>query len=224
MKLEKLEVRGRIKTSICNLQVVPFLSPYWSWLLLVWQGVHIRYLKRHIYKTKSFLLQCEHIQRHAQPYPIFYISCSLFDSTFPQAVIQNPFSNGGSPGGETVGGETRFAYFPAATVSDGTATAVSVQATADPTIAQAGGEKTAIKWPVVLQNEGQGRIHYVLYVNILLFAKSITFRIRITLLPSKFSHTRNFLVFLVVLVSELNIEKTFTININWEILFRKYNI
>uniref|UniRef100_A0A3B4XTN5 Upstream transcription factor 2, c-fos interacting n=1 Tax=Seriola lalandi dorsalis TaxID=1841481 RepID=A0A3B4XTN5_SERLL len=57
-----------------------------------------------------------------------------------QAVIQNPFSNGGSPGGETVGGETRFAYFPAATVSDGTATAVSVQATADPTITQAGGQ------------------------------------------------------------------------------------
>lgn len=40
-----------------------------------------------------------------------------------------------------MGGETRFAYFPAATVSDGTATAVSVQATADPTITQAGGEK-----------------------------------------------------------------------------------
>uniref|UniRef100_A0A8C6WXI4 Upstream transcription factor 2, c-fos interacting n=1 Tax=Neogobius melanostomus TaxID=47308 RepID=A0A8C6WXI4_9GOBI len=57
-----------------------------------------------------------------------------------QAVIQNPFSNGGSPGGETVGGETRFAYFPAATVSDGTATAVSVQATAEPTITQAGGQ------------------------------------------------------------------------------------
>lgn len=56
----------------------------------------------------------------------------------PQAVIQNPFSNGSSPGGETVGGETRFAYFPAAAVSDGTA--VSVQATADPTITQAGGE------------------------------------------------------------------------------------
>ncbi|XP_067281211.1 upstream stimulatory factor 2 isoform X2 [Pseudorasbora parva] len=57
-----------------------------------------------------------------------------------QAVIQNPFSNGGSPAGETVGGETRFAYFPAATVSDGTATAVSVQATSDPTLAQAGGQ------------------------------------------------------------------------------------
>ncbi|XP_071391762.1 upstream stimulatory factor 2 isoform X6 [Centroberyx affinis] len=57
-----------------------------------------------------------------------------------QAVIQNPFSNGGSPAGETVGGETRFAYFPAATVSDGTATAVSVQATADPTLTQAGGQ------------------------------------------------------------------------------------
>ncbi|KAM4538856.1 upstream stimulatory factor 2 [Odontesthes bonariensis] len=57
-----------------------------------------------------------------------------------QAVIQNPFSNGGSPGSETVGGETRFAYFPAAAVTDGTATAVSVQAAADPAITQAGGQ------------------------------------------------------------------------------------
>ncbi|XP_010791063.1 upstream stimulatory factor 2-like isoform X2 [Notothenia coriiceps] len=53
-----------------------------------------------------------------------------------QAVIQNPFSNGGSPAGEAVGGETRFAYFPATAVSDGT---VSVQAAADPTLTQAGG-------------------------------------------------------------------------------------
>lgn len=57
-----------------------------------------------------------------------------------QAVIQNPFSNGGSPAGETVGGETRFAYFPAATVSDGTTTAVSVQAATDTTLAPAGGQ------------------------------------------------------------------------------------
>lgn len=55
----------------------------------------------------------------------------------PQAVIQNPFSNGGSPAGETVGGETRFAYFPATAVSDGT---VSVQASSDPQLTQAGGE------------------------------------------------------------------------------------
>lgn len=55
-----------------------------------------------------------------------------------QAVIQNSFSNGGSPGGDAVGGETRFAYFPAAAVSDGTA--VSVQG-ADPAITQAGGEE-----------------------------------------------------------------------------------
>ncbi|CAG6014571.1 unnamed protein product [Menidia menidia] len=53
------------------------------------------------------------------------------------AVIQNPFSNGGSPAGEAVGGETRFAYFPATAVSDGT---VSVQAAADPTLTQAGGQ------------------------------------------------------------------------------------
>ncbi|XP_057690341.1 upstream stimulatory factor 2 isoform X2 [Corythoichthys intestinalis] len=55
-----------------------------------------------------------------------------------QAVIQNPFSNGGSPAGESAGGEARFAYFPAAAVSDGT---VSVQASAaDPTLTQAGGQ------------------------------------------------------------------------------------
>uniref|UniRef100_A0A3Q3J9B8 BHLH domain-containing protein n=1 Tax=Monopterus albus TaxID=43700 RepID=A0A3Q3J9B8_MONAL len=54
-----------------------------------------------------------------------------------QTVIQNPFSNGGSPAGEAMGGETRFAYFPATAVSDGT---VSVQATTDPTLTQAGGQ------------------------------------------------------------------------------------
>ncbi|XP_049586631.1 upstream stimulatory factor 2 isoform X2 [Syngnathus scovelli] len=54
-----------------------------------------------------------------------------------QAVIHNPFSNGGSPAGESAGGEARFAYFPAAAVSDG---AVSVQAAADPTLTQAGGQ------------------------------------------------------------------------------------
>ncbi|XP_011607637.1 upstream stimulatory factor 2 isoform X2 [Takifugu rubripes] len=68
-----------------------------------------------------------------------------------QAVIQNPFSNGSSPAAETVGAETRFAYFPAATVSDGTATAVSVQATADPTITQAGGQFYVMMNPEVLQ-------------------------------------------------------------------------
>lgn len=87
------------------------------------------------------------------------------DSTFIQAVIQNPFSNGSSPGGETVGGETRFAYFPAATVSDGTATAVSVQAAADQTITQAGGETAAVwlhhlmeKWCTVRLKAGLKRM------------------------------------------------------------------
>ncbi|XP_012932988.1 upstream stimulatory factor 2 isoform X4 [Heterocephalus glaber] len=46
---------------------------------------------------------------------------------FPLAVIQNPFSNGGSPAAEAVSGEARFAYFPASTVGD--TTAVSVQTT-----------------------------------------------------------------------------------------------
>ncbi|KAM9298903.1 upstream stimulatory factor 2 [Gastrophryne carolinensis] len=54
-----------------------------------------------------------------------------------QAVIQNPFSNGGSPSTDAVSGETRFAYFPASTVGD--TTAVSVQTT-DPSLAQAGGQ------------------------------------------------------------------------------------
>uniref|UniRef100_A0A8C4DIR0 Upstream stimulatory factor 2 n=1 Tax=Dicentrarchus labrax TaxID=13489 RepID=A0A8C4DIR0_DICLA len=65
-------------------------------------------------------------------------SSSLLCLSYPsQAVIQNPFSNGGSPAGEAVGGETRFAYFPATAVSDGT---VSVQAATDPTLTQAGGQ------------------------------------------------------------------------------------
>ncbi|KAM4801392.1 upstream stimulatory factor 2 isoform X2 [Urocitellus parryii] len=46
---------------------------------------------------------------------------------FPLAVIQNPFSNGGSPAAEAVSGEARFAYFPASSVGD--TTAVSVQTT-----------------------------------------------------------------------------------------------
>ena len=45
-----------------------------------------------------------------------------------------------------MGGETRFAYFPAVAGSDGNATAVSVQATADPALTQAGGEGTLLVW------------------------------------------------------------------------------
>ncbi|XP_062394571.1 upstream stimulatory factor 2 isoform X2 [Sardina pilchardus] len=67
-----------------------------------------------------------------------------------QAVIQNPFSNGGSPAAETAAGETRFAYFPAATVSDGTA--VSVQATADPALTQGGQFYVMMTPPDVLQS------------------------------------------------------------------------
>ncbi|XP_019721674.1 upstream stimulatory factor 2-like isoform X2 [Hippocampus comes] len=77
----------------------------------------------------------------------------------PQAVIQNPFSNGGSPVGEAVGGETRFAYFPAAAVSDGTATAVSVQTTSEPTITQGAGQFYVMMTPPdVLQSATQRTI------------------------------------------------------------------
>uniref|UniRef100_A0A8C7MCQ1 Upstream transcription factor 2, c-fos interacting n=1 Tax=Oncorhynchus kisutch TaxID=8019 RepID=A0A8C7MCQ1_ONCKI len=54
------------------------------------------------------------------------------------AYICNPFSNGGSPAEEMVGGEMRFANFSADTVRDGAAKAVMVQS--DPTFTQAGGE------------------------------------------------------------------------------------
>lgn len=62
----------------------------------------------------------------------------------PQAVIQNPFSNGGSPAAEAVSGEARFAYFPASSVGD--TTAVSVQTT-DQSL-QAGGEEKKSGWQV----------------------------------------------------------------------------
>ncbi|XP_068615416.1 upstream stimulatory factor 2 [Brachionichthys hirsutus] len=72
-----------------------------------------------------------------------------------QAVIQNPFSNGGSPAGEAVGGETRFAYFPATAVSDGT---VSVQAAAaDPTLTQAGGQLYVMMTPPDIIQAGTPR-------------------------------------------------------------------
>ncbi|XP_054903238.1 upstream stimulatory factor 2 isoform X2 [Poeciliopsis prolifica] len=71
-----------------------------------------------------------------------------------QAVIQNPFSNGGSPAGEAVGGETRFAYFPATAVSDGT---VSVQAAADPTLTQAGGQFYVMMTPPDVIQTGSPR-------------------------------------------------------------------
>ncbi|XP_019724640.1 upstream stimulatory factor 2 isoform X2 [Hippocampus comes] len=70
------------------------------------------------------------------------VSAASFSSApqaVAQAVIQNPFSNGGSPAGQSASGEARFAYFPAAAVSDGS---VSVQAgaTSEPTLTQAGGQ------------------------------------------------------------------------------------
>ncbi|KAK6326163.1 hypothetical protein J4Q44_G00018080 [Coregonus suidteri] len=69
-----------------------------------------------------------------------------------QAVIQNPFSNGGSPVGETLGGETRFAYFSPTAVSDGT---VSVQTTSDPT--QAGGQFYVMMTPPDVLQTGTQR-------------------------------------------------------------------
>ncbi|XP_077431015.1 upstream stimulatory factor 2 isoform X2 [Vanacampus margaritifer] len=72
-----------------------------------------------------------------------------------QAVIQNPFSNGGSPAGESAGGEARFAYFPAAAVSDG---AVSVQAAAaDPTLTQGGGQFYVMMTPPEVIQTGATR-------------------------------------------------------------------
>ncbi|XP_051018688.1 upstream stimulatory factor 2 isoform X3 [Acomys russatus] len=68
---------------------------------------------------------------------------------FPLAVIQNPFSNGGSPAAEAVSGEARFAYFPASSVGD--TTAVSVQTT-DQGL-QAGGKSTEPELLVMREEE-----------------------------------------------------------------------
>uniref|UniRef100_A0A6I8PAB3 Upstream stimulatory factor 2 n=1 Tax=Ornithorhynchus anatinus TaxID=9258 RepID=A0A6I8PAB3_ORNAN len=70
-----------------------------------------------------------------------------------QAVIQNPFSNGGSPAAEAVSGETRFAYFPASSVAD--ATAVSVQTT-DQNL-QAGGQFYVMMTPQDVLQTGTQR-------------------------------------------------------------------
>uniref|UniRef100_A0A8C3SUQ3 Upstream stimulatory factor 2 n=1 Tax=Chelydra serpentina TaxID=8475 RepID=A0A8C3SUQ3_CHESE len=72
----------------------------------------------------------------------------------PRAVIQNPFSNGGSPAADAVSGEARFAYFPASTVGD--ATAVSVQTT-DQSLAQAGGQFYVMMTPQDVLQTGTQR-------------------------------------------------------------------
>ncbi|VFV35131.1 upstream stimulatory factor 2 isoform 1 [Lynx pardinus] len=69
------------------------------------------------------------------------------------AVIQNPFSNGGSPAAEAVSGEARFAYFPASSVGD--TTAVSVQTT-DQSL-QAGGQFYVMMTPQDVLQTGTQR-------------------------------------------------------------------
>lgn len=80
--------------------------------------------------------------------------------TVAQAVIQNPFSNGGSPVGEAVGGETRFTYFPATAVSDGAVSAqaaATAAAAADPTLTQAGGQFYVMMTPPDVLQAGTPR-------------------------------------------------------------------
>lgn len=72
---------------------------------------------------------------------------------FPLAVIQNPFSNGGSPAAEAVSGEARFAYFPASSVGD--TTAVSVQTTEQSL--QAGGQFYVMMTPQDVLQTGTQR-------------------------------------------------------------------
>ncbi|XP_072325025.1 upstream stimulatory factor 2 isoform X2 [Scyliorhinus torazame] len=74
-----------------------------------------------------------------------------------QGVIQNPFSNGGSPSTDSVGGETRFAYFPASAVGEATTAVVSAQA--DPSLTQGGGQFYVMMTPQdVLQTGAQRTI------------------------------------------------------------------
>ncbi|KAM8793650.1 upstream stimulatory factor 2 [Eudromia elegans] len=68
-----------------------------------------------------------------------------------QAVLQSPFSNGGSPGAEP-GAEPRFAYFPAGGVAEG---AVSVQA--EPALAPAGGQFYVMMAPQDVLQSGSPR-------------------------------------------------------------------
>lgn len=85
-------------------------------------------------------------QREAEPSDPDHRPRSL---SLSQAVIQNSYSNGGSPAGDATGGETRFAYYPAskaatAVVSEGsvslqTGTGSGSGSGSDPTLAQAGG-------------------------------------------------------------------------------------
>ncbi|XP_057195615.1 upstream stimulatory factor 2 isoform X7 [Triplophysa rosa] len=57
-----------------------------------------------------------------------------------QTVIQNPFRNGDSAVGERTGEEARCAYFPEASVSEGTATAQPVRAAGEPSLTQTTGQ------------------------------------------------------------------------------------
>ncbi|KAF4076057.1 hypothetical protein AMELA_G00225960 [Ameiurus melas] len=67
-----------------------------------------------------------------------------------QAVIQSPFSNGGNPAAETIGGEARFSYIPPAVVSDATTAGVSPHP-AEPTRSHTAGQFYVMSTPEVLQ-------------------------------------------------------------------------
>ncbi|KAG7317937.1 hypothetical protein KOW79_018972 [Hemibagrus wyckioides] len=70
-----------------------------------------------------------------------------------QAVIQSPFSNGGSPVAETIGGEARFSYVPPTAVSDATAAGVSAHP-AEPACSHTAGQFYLMSTPEVLQPGG----------------------------------------------------------------------
>ncbi|XP_060756329.1 upstream stimulatory factor 2 isoform X4 [Neoarius graeffei] len=74
----------------------------------------------------------------------------LPDSSSTQAVIQSPFSNGGSPAVETIGGEARFSYIPPTAVSDATAAGVSAHP-AEPTRSHTAGQFYVMSTPEVPQ-------------------------------------------------------------------------
>ncbi|XP_058233098.1 upstream stimulatory factor 2 isoform X2 [Hemibagrus wyckioides] len=77
----------------------------------------------------------------------------LPDGSSTQAVIQSPFSNGGSPVAETIGGEARFSYVPPTAVSDATAAGVSAHP-AEPACSHTAGQFYLMSTPEVLQPGG----------------------------------------------------------------------
>lgn len=80
------------------------------------------------------------------------MDCNHYTPVVSQTVIQHPFRNGGSAVGERTGEEARCAYFPEASVSERTGTALPVQAAGDPSLTQTTGTWVFLSEPKKLNH------------------------------------------------------------------------